>query len=246
MADERPNGSRAKWQHALTELRTGILTAKLSKDEIWSLKRLKEKHGIEFTRAPLRQALERLEADGLVENIPKSGFRIRTISPIELTACLEARVPLECMTTLALKTIIDTDRQNVSGRMAELQNINARMESLRKEPLTSQSLVKFLDADVEFHACIARMSGFPGLVPLLSALHNRILHAIPHTISQMRMDTILDEHGQIIQALNFGTQAAVKTAVLENLNGFKKTWSPDGCDSDSKTPQEQQNAVAEE
>jgi DNA-binding GntR family transcriptional regulator len=95
---------------------------------------LSERFGV--SRTPIREALRRLEATGLVSFVPNRGVRVRTISREELRQAFLVRAELE-----ALVTELATPRMTSAG-LERLARAEARFAEL-----TGQLLERGRDAD---------------------------------------------------------------------------------------------------
>jgi DNA-binding GntR family transcriptional regulator len=74
-------------------LRERIMAGEIAPDERLHQEALAEELGV--SRTPLREALSRLAADGLVELLPNRGARVAAVSAEDMEAAYEARLHLE-------------------------------------------------------------------------------------------------------------------------------------------------------
>ncbi len=102
-----------------------------------------------ISRTPIREALHFLEKEGLVELIPRVGYRVRQIDREELQEICEIRKSLE---TLAARWAIDRILSD---------EIEAIRENLNKSDMMIKTgnLSSFIDLDAEFHELLGRASG---------------------------------------------------------------------------------------
>jgi DNA-binding GntR family transcriptional regulator len=95
--------------HALSALEELIVTLELKPGSVWSEADLCERVGI--GRTPVRQALQRLEGEHLVEIIPRYGVKISEINVEDQLLLLEVRRELErLVATCAAKRATDSER----------------------------------------------------------------------------------------------------------------------------------------
>src|SRR5262249_7232392 len=104
-----------------------------------------------MSRTPVREALLRVESDGLLQIVPKKGAYIPPVTEAEIESVMQARGLVEdwCARRAALS------RESCSG---ELQGLMRRQKELQPDP------VAFIECDREFHRTIVRAAGNPVLV----------------------------------------------------------------------------------
>lgn len=80
---------------ALDVLRADILQCRLRPGTRLRLEELRERYGMSIS--PLREALMRLESEGLVVLAENKGFRVAPVSPAHLTDLTETRIEIETL-----------------------------------------------------------------------------------------------------------------------------------------------------
>ncbi len=117
------------------------------------------------SRTPLREALNRLVAEGFLTFQSGRGFFCRSLSPSLVLDLYEARVAVETETVrLACKRATDEE-------LLLLKETLDRHEQTRQPPNEPDFL---LDQDEEFHLAIARLSQNAELVGMLENLNDRV------------------------------------------------------------------------
>lgn len=103
-----------------------------------------------MSRTPVREALMRLQGEGLVEVVPRHGMRVLPVSPTDMREIYEILTALECMAAelVARKKPTDSD-------LAPLIDATAAMD----EALTRNDLDAWAQADERFHAALVDMAG---------------------------------------------------------------------------------------
>ena len=79
-------------------LRKAIVRGELKADSAFTDSEIAKEFGV--SRTPVREAVQRLEAEGYIERVPMKGNRVCSVSPFELANSLATRKALE---TLALR-----------------------------------------------------------------------------------------------------------------------------------------------
>lgn len=157
------------------------------------------------SRTPVREALLRLETEGLLKIVPKKGAFIPPISDSEIEAVMEARGLVE---DWCVRRVVPADPAFVR----ELERILAEQEELLDDP------VAFIDRDRAFHRAIVRQAGNPVLAEFYESLRERqIRMGVRALVSEEnRARTVLDEHTAIVRAIAGGDAGAALAAHLES------------------------------
>ena len=118
---------------------------------------------LELGRTPVRQALQRLELEGMVEIIPRKGVLINPDSVGQILQILDARSVLE--PAFAARAAERATTRDV----AELKSILDQGSRLHG----GGAIDGFVDTDRAFHGKIAEMAGSAMLADFFRALHER-------------------------------------------------------------------------
>ncbi|MFI8971980.1 GntR family transcriptional regulator [Nocardia asteroides] len=169
--DEPPAGGRVPLAERVYDaLRDDLAVGAIAPAERLRAERLARRYGV--SRTPVREALARLQADGLVQRHP-DGLYLHRPSPAELDELYELRIVLEAR---GFQRIEATDsmhphRQAVHDSpvvRAELERWRAFRDT---PPGPGPELVA---ADERFHTELLRAAGNPALADALSAVHLRV------------------------------------------------------------------------
>lgn len=160
------------------------------------------------SRTPVREALLRLETEGLLKLYPKKGALVLPVSVQEIADVMETRLLVEEFTA----------RKAVPAPPALLDRLAALIEEQRRHAAEGD-LVALMAADRGFHAEIVRHAGNQILCRLYDQLRDRQLRmgvALLHSHPE-RVERTLVEHAEILDALRSGdadtTAAAVRAHV---------------------------------
>jgi GntR family transcriptional regulator, rspAB operon transcriptional repressor len=118
------------------------------------------------SKTPVREALVRLQRDGLVEAMPRSGYRVTQVTLKDTRDLCEFRRLLECESAgrAAARGVPQVDLI----RMQEL------MDALHMTHDTPSNVTKYLQMNFEFHLTIAKSSGNERLVVALAKLFDEL------------------------------------------------------------------------
>lgn len=102
MTQNKINKAESKSGQIFETLREDLLNGQFEAGEKLAISTLREAYGVGLS--PLREALNRLAASGLLEQEDQRGFRVPKLSRAELDDIVQLRIELECMAiTKALK-----------------------------------------------------------------------------------------------------------------------------------------------
>jgi DNA-binding GntR family transcriptional regulator len=121
-----------------------------------------ERFGV--SRTPVREALQRLEALGLVSAVPNRGVRVRSISPAELREAFLIRAELESLATAEAATrITPADLERLDTAEERFAALTLRMRApLGDGEVPDASLaVEWTAANHAFHDVIYEVAALP-------------------------------------------------------------------------------------
>ncbi|MCH2163906.1 MAG: GntR family transcriptional regulator [Marinovum sp.] len=165
-----------------------------------------------LSRTPVREALRRLEAAGIIEHKPRLGAVIRRISHAELVELYEMRVVLE-RTASALAA-----KHGSTAEFDALEDLNQRIVDERGNPALGAAI------NQDFHRGLYLAARNRFLIEAAQALNNALLLLGPTTYTDPgRIDIVAKEHGAIVDALRAGDQNAAADAAEVHLNTSLRT-----------------------
>jgi DNA-binding GntR family transcriptional regulator len=159
------------------------------------------------SRTPVREALLRLESEGLLQILPKKGAYVAPITAAEVKAVMQARGLVEewCARRAAL----------ASDSLGEkLERLLSQQEGLQQTPMT------FIERDREFHRTLVRAAGNAVLAEFYETLRDRQLRMGVHAIviSTERTSRVLAEHAAIVKAVRAKNPEKAAAAVALHLS----------------------------
>ena len=162
----------------------------------------------EVSRTPVREALQQLEASGMVAVLPKRGTFVAKVGIPELIQMFEVMAELEAMCArLAARRASGLALKEIQGALADCER-EAEAEDANA----------YYYANELFHGLIYQACGNPFLVQQTQTLKNRLK---PYRRMQLRMRNrikqSLDEHRQIAAALDAGDAEAAAHAAREHV-----------------------------
>lgn len=191
-----------------------------------------------ISRTPIREAINRLEKEGLVEIFPQRGAFVVQFTEKDVYELFLIRENLEGLAA-----------RLAAGKItpASLGRLESCLEGF-KEPFREKDVQRYSREDFKFHQTIVLLSDARRLIQLVSALHDYIRMFRLTTLGMAdRMKTSLADHGRILEALRKKDPEEaeqgmrqhlqrVRDGVMENIQFFLK----DGEESSSKNKEERE------
>ena len=153
-------------------------------------RRLSEQFGI--SRTPLREALARLDQEGLVKIVPRRGIYIVRKSKAEILEMITVWAALEGMAARLIT-------QNASDE--EISSLRALCSTFDGEAVKAR-IDEYSDTNIKFHQAILKMSKCELLNEMAQGLFMHVRAIRARTISEKdRADRSIVDHMHIIEAL---------------------------------------------
>jgi DNA-binding GntR family transcriptional regulator len=174
---------------------------------------------LQISRTPIREALARLEQEGLVRIVARKGVFILRKSVDEILEMIIAWAALESMAAR-----LATERASA----AELSSLRRLLASFDRAAIRNH-IDEYSDANIRFHRRILEMSKCKILKDMADGLfiHMRAIRARTMTESDRAMRSIVD-HTHIIGALEARDAALAERLVREHTlklhDHVKQTW----------------------
>lgn len=158
------------------------------------------------SRTPVRDAIKRLEAEGLLITKPHCGAVVFQLTKQHLREIYEIRILME-QYCAARTCMIATDEQ-----MKEIEDISLRMIDYTHDSKT------FMQLDRQFHALFCSFSGCSNTLEMLETIWNKCdsFKSIYYSLEGRVNDTLTD-HAKIVQGLKKRDIEATKAAINDHL-----------------------------
>jgi GntR family carbon starvation induced transcriptional regulator len=180
---------------ALAQLRSDILTCRLMPNERLRVEALRERYGM--GTSPIREALMRLEAEGLVELEQNKGFRVSEVSQANLLDLMRTRIEIE---TIALRWSLD--KGGVEWEASLLGAFHRLSRHRKIDPANPDAISEtWSRAHADFHAAMVAACGSPTLLAIRARLFEQAERYV--ALSIMSSGPLRDdvaEHRQLMRA----------------------------------------------
>lgn len=161
-----------------------------------------------ISRTPVREALLRLEAEGLVRLYPKKGALVLPVSTQEIADVVEMRQLIEGYAA----------ERAWPQRTALADELTSRLDDMRSH-LASADVAALMDADRRFHSAIVAATGNRILVTAYDGLRDRQMRmgVAAMRISPERRQRAVDEHSALLAALRDGAADVFQSRVRDHV-----------------------------
>ncbi|MCI8549745.1 MAG: GntR family transcriptional regulator [Lachnospiraceae bacterium] len=193
-------------------LRRAILRGELVPGQRLMEIQLAEKMGV--SRTPVREAIRKLELEGLVVMIPRKGAEVAHISGKNLRDVLEVRRALE-----------ELAGELACERMAEeafhqLEQANHKFASV----IGSDDITVIAQADETFHGLIYQATDNERLIQMVNHLREQMYrYRIEHIKDRPQRKILVQEHQEIMRALALHDVEATRRAIRNHIDKQEKT-----------------------
>ena len=188
-------------------LRQAILRGELQPGERLLEIHLANKLGV--SRTPIREAIRKLELEGLVLMIPRKGAVVAEITEKSLRDVLEVRRALE---ELAVKLACDKIQDE------EIEELKAAAKEFEKA-LGTGDVTVYAEADVKFHDIIYRTTDNQRLIQLLYNLREQMYrYRVEYLKREEVHETLLTEPQHIIEMIEKRDEKRAVDAVCAHID----------------------------
>ena len=192
-------------------LRQAILRGELKPGERLMEIALAERLGV--SRTPIREAMRKLELEGLVVMIPRRGAQVANITEKDLNDVLEVRIALE----------------NVAIEKACSRMTEEGMEAIRQaasefeQMIAKDDLVDMAQADVAFHEAIYKAADNKRLMQVLNNLREQIYrYRVEYLKEDETRDQLVREHRELMTAIRNRDVALAQEISFRHIENQRK------------------------
>lgn len=172
------------------QLKHAVLTGAFATGERLLERDIAEK--LQVSRTPVREALKRLEADGLLEAMPKQGLAVKEYSYDDIREIYMIREALECLAAeFAAINSTDADIALLDGLVVEMDRLDNEADAER-----------LMEVHRRFSEAYNRASHMPTLIHLIESLKDQVARVRNVSLSTpARRTETRKEHKELLDAL---------------------------------------------
>jgi DNA-binding GntR family transcriptional regulator len=207
--DPPRSAETSRGQHVYAQLTAAIQTGRLQPGT--RLREVEIAAWLGVSRTPVREALKRLEADGLAQATPHAGMTVTTLSRQQIIELYAMRIELEGMAA------------RLAAQFATDDEIATLQAHLRAAEATLDDAAASADGNRAFHACIYRASHNRYLLQTLDSL-STALALLPTTTYDIagRPAAALAEHRAIVEAIWANAADEAEAAARAHMQGAQR------------------------
>lgn len=166
-------------------IREAIIKGQFKPGERLKQSDLAEKLGV--SRMPIREALRKLETEGLITLVPHKGAIVKTIKLEDIKEVYALRAQLERMALLQSADNLSSEDLKQLSKLVELMD-------------EATDVNQFVECNIEFHRLLLDQCKWERLNAFIDTLWNGLPQQTPHLITGQR-ETSNIEHRKILEAL---------------------------------------------
>lgn len=192
-------------------LREAIIIGELKPGERLMEIQLAEKMGV--SRTPVREAIRKLELEGLVNMIPRKGAHVAELSVKNIMDVLEVRSSLDGLaTSLAATRMRDEDLKDLKHVLSQFANY-----------VEKGNLQGSIKKDVEFHDIIYSSSRNDKLIQIVNNLREQVQRfRVIYMKDFSSTKDIVKEHIEIIEAIESKDAELAKKVAEKHINNQER------------------------
>ena len=188
-------------------LREAILTGQLQPGERLMEIQIAEKLGV--SRTPVREAIRKLEIEGLAVMVPRKGAEVAKITKKQLRDVLEVRKAME---ELAVQLAC---RRISKEAVKELEEAHLEVKKMAMD----MNLTALVKADVRFHEIIYNAADNERLLQILNNLKQQMYrYRLEYLKNKKNHELIIKEHADILEALQTLDMDHATTAIRQHIS----------------------------
>lgn len=194
------------------DLRTAILQGELKPQARIVEKEYADKYRV--SRTPVREAIRKLENEGLLQYIPRKGVVVKNIAREEIAELYAIRMALE---ELSVRAAVE----NITA--TEIEGLKRAVEEMERYE-TAENTVQLEKACEDYNRILITASKMPRLTGMISSLQENLQRFKKITLSrETRRERVVAEHKEILQAVMARDKDRAAALVRQHLEGARQT-----------------------
>ncbi len=192
-------------------LRQAILTGELKPGERLMEIHLANRLGV--SRTPIREAIRKLELEGLVVMVPRKGAEVAQITEKSMNDVLEVRRALDAL-------CVELACERISAE--DLDRLGKACEAF-EQAVKSKDVKKIAQADVALHDIIVQATGNSRLIQLVNNLSEQMYrYRFEYIKDFSQHERLVEEHRIIYESLRNGDKETASQASKTHIDNQEK------------------------
>jgi DNA-binding GntR family transcriptional regulator len=218
--DRKPSTTPSLVDKVYETLLDRIITGAIRYGDAISIKKIASE--LSVSSMPVREAVKRLEFEGVVSIKPRSSCRVRVPSPRMIREVYELREALEAFAVTRSAGRVDP------GAIERMRQIVERMGALSEERDTAVREQKAIELDRQFHAEIVGLAGNE----LLNAFSRQLSLHVNMTLMHEKTYHVMEwewpgMHAEVLRCIQEDPPRAVSLLREHLARAAAAAWEPD-------------------
>jgi DNA-binding GntR family transcriptional regulator len=194
-------------------LEAAMVAGELKPGELYSAPALGERFGVSAT--PVREAMLDLVKDGFVIAERNRGFRVVTMSDVDLDEICQIRLLLEVPSTVQVAKVIEPEVLDELSVIADAIVAAA----------AQGDLIDYLDSDRRFHVLLISQLGNDRLTDLVDRMRRQTrLFGLLALVESGVLATTAQEHHELIETMRARDTTATKRLINSHIRHSRGLW----------------------
>lgn len=208
------------YQHIQQQIMNGQLEAGSDISE------LQLAHQLGSSRSPIREAMNKLAAEGMLEVSPGGGMTVARVRREDIMELYELREALElyAVTKAVQQPVHAIERERIQKTIDQIGELEAELEASGKLTLNSAQMQRFIAADLGFHALLVSLAHNTRLQKVISETRLLMnifgLKRLGHDRATLR--AIQNYHRSIFDAVLRQDSEAARASLTEHIQVSQK------------------------
>jgi DNA-binding GntR family transcriptional regulator len=180
---------------------------------------------IGISATPVREAMGKLAAEGLVEVLPEVGAVVRTLDHEEAIELYQMREPLEtCAAGLAAEKLTDVDLAELQSLLERIASFGVALCMTGQKVMSDTMRREYAATDMAFHNVILKAAGNRALLKTVGDFHilSRAFAEDPTDYNLTMVAQAFRDHGRILRALVERDAPGARRAMERHIQNARK------------------------
>ncbi len=189
------------YEQLLEAIQSGII----SSEERLVQEKLAEE--LQISRTPVREALLRLEQDGILTSSSRGGFSIHRMTNGEVKELYQARAAIESQAVRILAVENNPEK-----------NKSLRETIEREENISSSSVRAYFEANRNIHRRIVELTDNRYLIEMFDNIWNRgVSYNLFAAIEKLDLSMSLGDHIRLVEAIETGNPTVALDTIIDHI-----------------------------
>lgn len=180
---------------------------------------------IGISATPVREAMGKLAAEGLVEVLPEVGAVVRTLNHEEAVELYQMREPLEtCAAGLAAEKLTTDELADLQSLLERIASFGVALCMTGQRVMSETMRHEYAATDMAFHNVILKAAGNRALLKTVGDFHilSRAFAEDPTDYNVTMVAQSFRDHGLILRALVARDAAGARRAMGRHIQNARK------------------------